>query len=85
MIRNIIKDDVENPMKIYANGKESYFEKETIDINIIPTGENETLFIGKLLMLRNITPFKELDLAKTNFMGTVSHEFKTPISSIKWA
>ena len=34
-------------------------------------------------MLRNITPFKELDLAKTNFMGTVSHEFKTPISSIK--
>lgn len=70
-------------MKIYANGKESYFEKETIDINIIPTGENETQFIGKLLMLRNITPFKELDLAKTNFMGTVSHEFKTPISSIK--
>ena len=70
-------------MKIYANGKESYFEKETIDINIIPTGENETQFIGKLLMLRNITPFKELDLAKTNFMGTVSHVFKTPISSIK--
>jgi len=83
LIRNIIKDDVENPMKIYANGKESYFEKETIDINIIPTGENETQFIGKVLMLRNITPFKELDLAKTNFMGTVSHEFKTPISSIK--
>lgn len=83
LIRNIIKDEVENPMKIYANGKESYFEKETIDINIIPTGENETQFIGKVLMLRNITPFKELDLAKTNFMGTVSHEFKTPISSIK--
>ena len=83
LIRNIIKDDVENPMKIFANGKESYFEKETIDINIIPTGENETQFIGKVLMLRNITPFKELDLAKTNFMGTVSHEFKTPISSIK--
>ena len=34
-------------------------------------------------MLRNITPFKELDLAKTNFMGTVSHEFKTPIASIQ--
>lgn len=34
-------------------------------------------------MLRNITPFKELDLAKTNFLGTVSHEFKTPISSIQ--
>lgn len=36
-----------------------------------------------MILLRNITPFKELDLAKTNFMGTVSHEFKTPISSIQ--
>ncbi|MBK8292898.1 MAG: hypothetical protein IPK96_20130 [Flammeovirgaceae bacterium] len=27
--------------------------------------------------------YKELDFAKTNFIATVSHEFKTPISSIK--
>jgi len=33
--------------------------------------------------LRNITEYKELDFAKTNFIATVSHEFKTPISSIK--
>lgn len=72
-----------NPLKIYANGKESYFENEIIDINVIPTGEQESIFIGQVIMLRNITLFKELDLAKTNFMGTVSHEFKTPISSIK--
>jgi NtrC-family two-component system sensor histidine kinase KinB len=71
------------PLKIYANGKESYFENEIIDINIIPTGEQESKFIGQVIMLRNITLFKELDLTKTNFMGTVSHEFKTPISSIK--
>src|SRR5690606_35146126 len=43
----------------------------------------ESQFIGRVIMLRNITPFKEMDLAKTNFMGTISHEFKTPISSIK--
>ena len=70
-------------MKIFANGKESYFEKNIIDINIIPTGEHSSQFIGQVIMLHNITPFKELDLAKTNFIGTVSHEFKTPISSIK--
>ncbi len=34
-------------------------------------------------MLRNITPFKELDFAKTNFIATVSHELKTPIASVK--
>ncbi|SMP13122.1 HAMP domain-containing sensor histidine kinase [Chryseobacterium profundimaris] len=90
LVRNIIKDlmypyqsnDLDS-MKIYANGKESYFEKNIIDINIVPTGEQDSQFIGQVIMLHNITPFKELDLAKTNFIGTVSHEFKTPISSIK--
>ncbi|WP_027381436.1 ATP-binding protein [Chryseobacterium daeguense] len=90
LIRDIIKNIMDSKgnsetksMKIYADGKESYFEKEVIDINIVPTGEQKSQFIGQVIMLRNITPFKELDLAKTNFIGTVSHEFKTPISSIK--
>ncbi|MGJ1303456.1 ATP-binding protein [Leadbetterella sp. DM7] len=91
LIRNIIKDifipKPENvkseQLKIYADRKESYFEKEVVDINIVPTGEADSEFIGQVILLRNITPFKELDLAKTNFMGTVSHEFKTPISSIQ--
>ena len=91
LIREMIKEIIagtpinpnEEPMKIYADAKESYFEKEVIDINIIPTGESDSQFIGQVIMLKNITPFKELDLAKTNFMGPVSHEFKTPISSIK--
>lgn len=71
------------PIKIFANGKESYFEKELIDISITPTGEQMKKNIGHVIILRNITPFKELDFAKTNFIATISHEFKTPISSIK--
>ncbi|HUH47713.1 MAG TPA: ATP-binding protein, partial [Arenibacter sp.] len=78
-----IKKEREDPLKIFADGKESYFEKEIININIVPTGENKSQFIGQVIMLKNITPFKELDLAKTNFIGTVSHEFKTPIASIQ--
>ncbi|MGN6542529.1 MAG: sensor histidine kinase [Ginsengibacter sp.] len=71
------------PLKIYADNKESYFEKEIIPIKIIPTGEKEEKQIGNVILLRNITPYKELDFAKTNFIATVSHELKTPISSIK--
>ncbi|MDE1193036.1 MAG: ATP-binding protein [Arachidicoccus sp.] len=71
------------PMKIYADNKESYFEKEIIPIKIIPTGEKEEKQIGNVILLKNITEYKELDFAKTNFIATVSHEFKTPISSIK--
>ncbi|WP_246512575.1 sensor histidine kinase [Sphingobacterium tabacisoli] len=70
-------------LQIYADGKESYFEKELVNITIVPTGESEEQFIGRVILLKNVTAFKEMDLAKTNFIGTVSHEFKTPIASIK--
>jgi two-component system, NtrC family, sensor histidine kinase KinB len=70
-------------VKIFADGKESYFEKETHIISITPTGEQTKKTIGFVVILRNITEYKELDFAKTNFIATVSHEFKTPISSIK--
>ncbi len=91
LVRDLIKDLINpglkektvEPVKIFADSKESYFEKEIIDINILPTGEQAAQLIGHVIMLRNITPFKELDLAKTNFIGTVSHEFKTPIAAIK--
>jgi len=87
LIKEIINPNAEkNPaelLKIFVEGKENYFEKEILDIKVIPTGEKESSFIGQVIMLRNITPFKELDLAKTRFIGTVSHEFKTPISSIQ--
>lgn len=72
-----------DPLKIYADNKESYFEKEIVPIKIIPTGEKQEKQIGNVILLQNITPYKELDFAKTNFIATVSHELKTPISSIK--
>ncbi|HXR83827.1 MAG TPA: ATP-binding protein [Hanamia sp.] len=93
LIRKLAEDlfDKENepiktkssPVKIYADNKESYFEKEIIPIKIIPTGEKEEKEIGNVILLQNITLYKELDFAKTNFIATVSHELKTPISSIK--
>jgi signal transduction histidine kinase len=87
LIRNLLSSPPSNlktlPIKIFADGKESYFEKETVNITITPTGEDKTIAIGDVIILRNITVFKELDFAKTNFIATVSHELKTPISSIK--
>lgn len=83
LIINQLESDKPHPMKIFADGKESYFEKEMVNITIQPTGEERTVNIGDVIILRNITPFKELDFAKTNFIATVSHELKTPISSIK--
>jgi signal transduction histidine kinase len=36
---------------------------------------------SKVIVLKNITSFKELDVAKTNFIATISHELKTPLAS----
>lgn len=63
------------PFKIVVNEKENYFTKEQIDI------QQEQEKIGHVIVLRNITPYKELDVAKTNFIATISHELKTPLAS----
>jgi PAS domain S-box-containing protein len=76
LLRNMLVTD-QHKMKIFANDKESYFSKETVDV------ENDGNRIGKVIILKNITEYQQLDEAKTNFIATISHELKTPISSIK--
>lgn len=66
-------DSEKEPLKIYSDNKESYFEVHYLKLN----GE-----YGTVIMLNDVTKFKELDNAKTNFISVISHELKTPISSI---
>jgi PAS domain S-box-containing protein len=76
-------NDTNRQIRLNRFGKEFYFDKEIQDISYTPLGKDEEELIGYVIILRNITKYKELDIAKTNFIATVSHEFKTPISSIK--
>jgi signal transduction histidine kinase len=86
LFRTLIKqvDPKESPLvKAVMQGKENYFTKENINVSLKPTGENNTVEIGKVILLKNVTSYKELDLAKTNFIATISHELKTPIASLQ--
>jgi len=70
------------PLKIYADNKESYFQASYITIMNTDADTDESHNLGDVILLKNITEFKELDTAKTTFISTISHELKTPISAI---
>jgi len=75
LFRFLINEQNSIPFKIVVEGKENYFTKEITELN------HEGELSGIVIVLKNITPFKELDVAKTNFIATVSHELKTPLAS----
>lgn len=75
LFRFLVNEQKNIPFKIVLEGKENYFSKETIELT------HEGAHTGIVIVLKNITPFKELDVAKTNFIATVSHELKTPLAS----
>lgn len=71
-----------DPLKIYADNKESYFQVIYRLISMKGKDGQTMEQQGYVIMLKNVTEFKELDTAKTTFISTISHELKTPISAI---
>ncbi len=76
LFRYLQAEQSNQPFKIVVDNKESYYTKETVEVK-----NEEGQHIASVIILKNITPFKELDVAKTNFIATISHELKTPLSS----
>lgn len=74
LLRFLLEEKGNMPFKIIVDNRENYFTKEVMDIS--QDGSS-----SKVIVLRNITSFKELDVAKTNFIATISHELKTPLAS----
>ena len=52
---------------------------------ILAIGDALTGFGGAAMILQDVTKFRLLDDAKSNLVGTVSHELKTPLTSLRMA
>ncbi|MGF6845591.1 signal transduction histidine kinase [Chitinophaga sp. W3I9] len=75
LLRFLVNTKENAPLKIVVDGKECFFTRETTNIR------HEENRIGYVVILRNITTFKEQDIAKTHFIATISHELKTPLAA----
>lgn len=59
--------------------------RATVEVISIPVQGSGHQKIGSLRILRDITREKEVELLKTKFVSTASHQLRTPISGLRWA
>ncbi len=75
LFRFVLDPNQSATFKIVIDGKENFFVREINYIN------RKRMELGTVYALKNITTFQEKDIAKTNFLATISHELKTPLAS----
>lgn len=91
LLQNLLKEVLNNEVKenrsypavsIDKDGKRYYFNKDVLRVESPSEDPDAPMSVGYIIILKNVTELKEQDLAKTNFMATLSHELKTPIAAI---
>jgi signal transduction histidine kinase/HAMP domain-containing protein len=67
-------------IQIFANGEEHFYLPQAT-----PIIDGDRHLIGVTLVLQDVTRMRRLDEAKSGLIDTVSHELKTPLTSIRLA
>ncbi len=70
----------EGAIQIFIQEEEHFFLPQAI-----PIFDQERQLVGVTLMLTDVTRWRHLDEVKTGLISTVSHELKTPLTSIRLA
>jgi NtrC-family two-component system sensor histidine kinase KinB len=73
------------PMPLFTirpHGENQHYRLSTAPVEVLHEETRRREPAGHLLCLTNVSDFKRLDELKSNFLATISHELKTPLSSI---
>jgi len=73
------KDD-QRVIQHFVEGKERYFRPEAV-----PILDNERLPTGVILVLQDVTQLRQQNEIKRGVISTVSHQLKTPLTSMRMA
>lgn len=83
LLEGPVKSQTYPAISIDKDGKRQYFNKDVLRVESPQEEDSDApTSVGFIIILKNVTELKEQDLAKTNFMATLSHELKTPIAAI---
>lgn len=76
----VINNDLVDDGKIIdiAMKNKTYF----FNVTVTPIKDKDLKVNGVIMLFRNVTELKQLEMIKTDFIGTISHELKTPLTSV---
>ncbi len=67
----------------FLHNSEFSLNKRTYTVNAAPLRKPSGAIGGQVVVLQDITYFKELDELKSRFVSTVSHDLKSPLTAIQ--
>lgn len=78
LINGCIYHGIEGTIEVLSgNSKNSIYRVTATNIN------HNSMHVGVVLLIQDITDIKQLEQMRTEFIANVSHELKTPVTSIK--
>lgn len=78
--RHELPSGYDQVVSLRSGREDRYYLPRTLAIHDAITGRE-----GAAVILQDVTKFRLLDDAKSNLVGTVSHELKTPLTSLRLA
>ncbi len=78
--RPVLLKTYDSAIQIFKDGEEHFFLPEAV-----PILDEERRLIGVTLILSDVTRLRRIDELKSGLISTVSHELKTPLTSIRLA